>query len=295
MRVAIAQATSAWLDLQGSVDRAIAWIERAALHEVSFVAFGEAFIGGYPIWVDWPGYSEFQSRDNAKLYTRLLEASLTLDSPELESLQEACKVNSIAAMIGANLRSRSRKSIYNALLTIDHTGELLQIRRKLMPTHGERLCWAQAPDATAADVRSVVVQHADKELQVGGLMCWEHWMPAARQRMHEHGETLHVAAWPSCSELHHLASRHYAFEASSFVLATALVAKPSDLPDLGIEIPERFDGMHGGSAIISPSSQFIEGPIVDQEQLLVADIDLREACDAAFLLDTGGHYSRAWL
>ena len=289
MRVAIAQARPGMLNLAGSVERAVAWIGRAADASADLVAFGETFIGGYPKWVDWPGWSDFDSRDNALLYARQVESSIALGSRELRSICEACRSSRIAAALGANLRSESGKSIYNAMIMIDAGGELRQVRRKLRPTHGERLCWAPAPDAARASVESVELAGA----RVGTLMCWEHWMPRARAALHANGETIHIAAWPNAPDLHHLASRHYAFEGSCFVLVTSLISPREDFEALGLDIPADFDGIRGGSAIIAPDTRYIVEPVYDEERLITADIDPNDALATAFRLDTAGHYDRA--
>ena len=119
-------------------------------------------------------------------------------------------------------------------------------------------------------------------------------MPRARHELHRGGEAIHVAAWPHGSELHQLASRHYAFEGACFVLLTALVTRPADLPDLGgdLPVPAEFTGLHGGSAIVGPDGGYLVGPQRGGEDLLVADLDLAAAERAAFYLDTAGHYDR---
>jgi predicted amidohydrolase len=292
MRVAIAQARPATLDLETGADRAVEWIRRAAKEGVELLVFGESFLGGYPAWVDWAGWSEFRSPGNARLYTRLRAASVTVEPPDvaLRAVSAACREAGLAVVIGADERSPEGKSVYNALLTFDRQGELRQVRRKLVPTHGERLCWAPAPDAASAALEAVELDG----VRVGGLMCWEHWMPGARHRMHRTGEAVHIAAWPHGSELHHLASRHYAFEGACFVLLAALYAPPEDFAalDLGLEPPDGWRGLDGGSAIIGPEARYRVEPVYGREELLVADLELRDAEAAAFLLDTAGHYDR---
>jgi predicted amidohydrolase len=293
MRVAIAQARPATLDLEAGVERAVEWIRRAGREGVALLAFGESFLGGYPAWVDWAGWSAFGSRDNARLFTRLRAASVTvLPQPReaIRVLSAACAEAGVAVVIGADERSPEGKSIYNSLLVFDRHGVLRQVRRKLVPTHGERLCWAPAPDAAVAALEAVDLDG----VPVGALMCWEHWMPLARHRLHRTGEALHVAAWPHGSELHHLASRHYAFEGACFVLLSALYAPPEDFAalDLGLSPPDGWRGLDGGSAIVGPDARYRVEPVYGREDLLVADLDLREAEEAAFLLDTAGHYDR---
>lgn len=288
MRVAIAQARPALLDLPRSVDLAAGWIRRAGGAGARLVVLGETFLGGYPVWVDWPGWSTFPSRDNAALFARLRAASVTLGSPEVAALGAACREARVAAVVGANERSARGRSIYNSLLFFGADGCLLRVRRKLVPTHGERLCWAAAPDAASAGLGVVEVDGA----RVGGLICWEHWMPGARLALHRAGEAVHVAAWPHGSDLHQLASRHYAFEGSCFVLVSALYQPVEDLAAAGVALPEGAGGLDGGSAVIAPDARYLVEPVRGREELIVADLDLARAEEAVFFLDTGGHYDR---
>lgn len=288
MRVAIAQARPALLDLERSVALAADWIRRAGREGAELVAFGETFLGGYPAWVDWPGWSDFDSAANAALYGRLRAASLDLASGAVEELAAACREAGTAAVVGANERSARGKSVHNALLFFAADGRLIRVRRKLVPTHGERLCWAPAPDREAAGLGVDEVAGA----RLGALICWEHWMPAARLALHRAGESLHVAAWPHGSELHQLASRHYAFEGACFVLVAALVQPREDLEAAGLAPPEDFSGLDGGSAVVAPDAGYLVEPVRGREELIVTDVDLARAEAAAFFLDTGGHYDR---
>jgi predicted amidohydrolase len=133
--------------------------------------------------------------------------------------------------------------------------------------------------------------------RIGGLICWEHWMPLARMALHNAGEHVHVALWPTAHELHQLCSRHYAFEGRCFVLAVGLTMQRSDIPeefhsegraaDEGREWVER-----GRSSIIAPDSRYVVEPVYDREDFIVADLDLSEIDQAVMTLDVSGHYSR---
>src|SRR5215467_13013800 len=130
-------------------------------------------------------------------------------------------------------------------------------------------------------------------LRVGGLICWEHWMPLARMAMHNSTEHIHVAVWPTVHELHQLASRHYAFEGRCFVLAVGLLMPCIDLP-------EEFAGSEGqslwvergGSAVIAPDARYIVEPVLEREELILADLDLSEIDKESMTLDVTGHYAR---
>jgi predicted amidohydrolase len=143
---------------------------------------------------------------------------------------------------------------------------------------------------------------------LGGLICWEHWMPLARAAMHAQGETLHVAQWPAGKELHQLASRHYAFEGQCFVLVAGSVLSRRDIIDgfrsLGradggvLELLEAIPGqdedlvLTGGSAVIGPDANYLAGPVFDEPCIICAEIELGRITEGHLVLDTEGHYSR---
>jgi predicted amidohydrolase len=133
--------------------------------------------------------------------------------------------------------------------------------------------------------------------RVGGLVCWEHWMPLARQALHESGEDVHVALWPTVLDRHQLASRHYAFEGRCFVLAAGSLMRASALPP-GLEPhPDRVKSrdqflLRGGSAIIAPDGEYVVPPVFDEERTLITDLELSRVREESMTLDVGGHYAR---
>ena len=219
----VAQARPAVLDLDRSVDKACFWIGEAGKRGVRLLAFPEAWIPCYPLWCDGGTFARWGNGEAKRIHARLLENSLVIPSAQAARLCEAARQSGVAVVIGANEREPRGGSIYNSLVFIDETGRLVATRRKLVPTHGERLVWS-AGDAAHLD------SFALAGTRVGGLICWEHWMPLARHVLHAAGEEVHVAAWPHAGEHHQLASRHYAFEGRCFVLAAAVVMTKSDLP-----------------------------------------------------------------
>jgi predicted amidohydrolase len=133
--------------------------------------------------------------------------------------------------------------------------------------------------------------------RVGGLVCWEHWMPLARQALHDSGEDIHVAVWPTVHDRHQVASRHYAFEGRCFVLAAGSVMRASLLPaELEVE-PSRVPAdshlvLRGGSAIIAPNGEYVVPPLWDRPGVITAEVDLEHVRRESMTLDVSGHYSR---
>jgi nitrilase len=287
--VGIAQGRSVPLDLEASVDRACDWIARAGRSGVQLLAFSEAWLPCYPFWCDEGAFAQWGNEGAKRLHARLIGASLVIGSSGAKRLCDAARNAQVAVVIGANEREERGSSIYNALVFISEHGEVLAVRRKLVPTLGERLVWS-AGDASGLDAFTM------SGVRVGGMICWEHWMPVARHVLHASGEDVHIAAWPHGREPHQLASRHYAVEGRAFVLAAAAVLSSADLP-LDFPLAPPHGGrpeelLAGGSAIIGPDGSYIVEPVFGREELLMAEIDLERTREERLALDVAGHYGR---
>jgi nitrilase len=289
-RVAIAQIPPAYLDKSASLARAVAIVESASRQGAQLVAFGETWFPGYPAWLDvCPEAALWGHGPTKSVFARLRQNSVAVTSAEVQTLCELAGDLKLTIVMGINERVDSGPgsgTLYNALLTFTPEGKLGNHHRKLVPTYSERMVWGCGD---AAGLKSVEVGG----LRVGGLICWEHWMPLARMAMHNAGEQIHIAVWPTVHELHHLASRHYAFEGRCFVLAVGLLMPKSDLPT---EFPLPNTGAawleSGGSAIIAPDARYIIQPVFEREELIIADLDLAEIDKESMTLDVTGHYSR---
>ena len=292
--MAIAQSAPVYLDKQASLAKALDLIQQAAKRGAQLVAFGETWLPGYPAWLDvCPGAALWENGFAKDVFARLRSNSIVVPGEEVNALREAARDLKIAIVIGVNERVDSGPgsgTLYNSLLTISEDGQLGNHHRKLVPTYTERLVWGNGDGRGLEAVPTSAGR-------VGGLICWEHWMPLARMAMHNSGEHIHVAVWPTVHELHQLASRHYAFEGRCFVLAVGLMMPAEDLPR------ELRDGAallsggsqwieRGGSAIIGPNSRYILDPVFDREELLVSDLDLTQIDRELMTFDASGHYAR---
>jgi nitrilase len=294
VRVAIAQSAPVYLDKQASLVKALDLIQMAAKRGAHLVAFGETWLPGYPAWLDvCPGAALWENASAKEVFARLRANSLVIPGEEVNALREAAKDLAIAIVVGVNERVDSgpgNGTLYNSLLTISEDGQLRNHHRKLVPTYTERLVWGNGDGRGLEAVPTSAGR-------VGGLICWEHWMPLARMAMHNSGEHIHVAVWPTVHELHQLASRHYAFEGRCFVLAVGLLMPAADLPrELrdGATLPPGDTQWveRGGSAIIGPDTHYVLDPVFDREELLVADLDLTQIDREMMTLDVSGHYAR---
>ncbi|HTT67005.1 MAG TPA: carbon-nitrogen hydrolase family protein [Gemmatimonadales bacterium] len=289
VRVAAVQASPAWLDRERSLSRLGEWARRAAKDGAQIIAFGETWIPGYPAWVDSsPDAALWGHAGGRAVFARLAQNAVEVPGPASEAIGSLARELGVTLVVGVH--ERAGRTIYNALLTFGPDGALANHHRKLMPTYAERLVWGLGD---GAGLKAVATGAA----RVGGLVCWEHWMPLARQAMHDTGEEVHVAAWPGVQEMHQIASRHYAFEGRCFVVAVGSILRVADWPP---ELPpaEKYArdpsglALKGGSAIIAPNGRYLAGPVYDAEAIVAADCDLDEITREAMTLDVSGHYSR---
>jgi nitrilase len=300
LRVAVVQHAPVFLNLEQSLDRACVLIEQAADQGARIVVFPETWLPGYPVWLDLSPQAALWDHPPAKaLYRVLVENSLSVPSKHLDKLIAAARKSDIYVVMGVH--ERLGGSLYNTTLYIPRHGQAFQLHRKLIPTYTERMVWARGDGST--------LNVLDTEYgNLGGLICWEHWMPLARAAMHAQRETIHVAQWPAVKDLHQLASRHYAFEGQCFVIAAGCVLNREDviegfnslsqLTNAAGELLDMIPGqdedllLRGGSAVIAPDANYVAGPVFDRACILYAEIDLGRITEGHLVIDTQGHYSR---
>jgi predicted amidohydrolase len=294
IRVAVVQAAPAYLDIPGTMRIIEHWLNEASAAGAQLVAFGETWLTGYPAWLDHcPNMGMWDHGPTKAVFARLRQSSITVPGPETEQLARWARERGMTIVIGVNERvaiGPGHGTLYNTLLTFTPAAGLANHHRKLRPTYTERLVWGPGD---GAGLRAVDTPAG----RVGGLICWEHWMPLARQAMHLEAERIHVAVWPTVHERHQLASRHYAFEGRCFVLAAGGIQRAADLPaelEKSAELAAAPDSLvlSGGSAIIGPDGEYLAGPVFDTETLLVADLDPSAIDRELMTLDVTGHYAR---
>ncbi|MGQ0812930.1 MAG: carbon-nitrogen hydrolase family protein [Gemmatimonadota bacterium] len=275
-----------------NLDAALAAVSDAGAAGAQLVAFPETFIPGYPAWLDLCRDAGLWDHPATKTaYREHADGAITIPGPEVERLAQQARAHMVAVVLGAVERVTSgagHGTLYNALITIGSDGTLLNHHRKTMPTHTERLVWG------AGDARGVRAVDTSAG-RVGGLICWEHWMPLARQALHESTEHIHVAAWPQVKEMNLVASRHYAFEGRCYVLCAGAVMRGRALPAALERVPGIEDNdwvLRGGSCVIAPDGSYVTEPVYDRPQLIVAEIDTRRIVEESMTLDVTGHYSR---
>jgi predicted amidohydrolase len=281
-------------DIEGGLELTRDKALEAAGAGAELIVFPETWIPGYPAWLDLSRDAALWDHAPVKaVFARIAENSVTIPGPALDRLADAARETKATLVLGLSERvgqGAGRGTLYNSLITIGPDGRLLNHHRKLMPTYTERLIWG------AGDVEGLRAVETPAG-RVSALVCWEHWMPLARQALHESGEDIHIAVWPTVHDLHQVASRQYAFEGRCFVLASGALMRASSLPPELEPHPERVTGpdqwvLRGGSAIIGPDGKYIVEPVYDEARILIAELDLRRASEESMTLDVTGHYHR---
>jgi predicted amidohydrolase len=291
--VAIVQAEVA-PNLAAGLQRTADLTAQAVAAGARLVVFPETWLPGYPVWLDvCRDVALWDHAPVKRVFARMADESVVVDGESGRKLGEIARRNGVTLVVGVTERvaaGAGRGTLYNSLLIYGDSGALLNHHRKLVPTYTERMVWGPG-DATG--LRAVDTPAG----RVGGLICWEHWMPLARQALHDSGEDIHVAAWPTPHEMLQVASRHYAFEGRCFVLAAGSLSRAKDLPPELEPHPDRVVSgdqfvLRGGSAIIAPNGMYLAGPVYDEPTILTAELSLERVREESMSLDVAGHYAR---
>ena len=289
-KIAVIQAAPVFLDREATVSKACELIAEAGRSGARLVVFPEAFIPTYPDWV-WripPG----QHRMLADMYAELLEQSVEIPGPVTEELSRAARQAGVYVAMGLNERNAqaSNASLYNTLLYIDPEGDLLGKHRKLVPTAPERMVWAQGDGST--------LEVYDTSLgQLGGLICWENYMPLARYSLYAWGVQVYLAPTWDNGEPWLSTLRHIAKEGRVYVVGCSIAMRKQDIPDR-FEFKARYYSEvgewinKGDSAVVGPDGKFVAGPMNSEEGILYAELDPRQMRGSKWNLDVAGHYAR---
>lgn len=292
--IGVVQAAPEYLNVAKSLEKVEALMREAAEKGAQLVCFGETWFTGYPAWIDYcDEYAKWDFKATKEVFARTHAHSLAVDGPEVAQIGRWTKELGLVVVMGINEKVTSgpgNGTIYNTLLTWNDQGELANHHRKLMPTHTERLLYGQGDGAGLQAVETPIGR-------VGGLICWEHWMPLTRQTMHNSGEHIHVAVWPKVHEMLQIATRSYAFEGRCFAVGVGQIMRVKDIPDelnLPEELKDKPDHMllNGGSCIVGPDGHYVMEPQWDVEGVFTAEVDLSRCYEERMALDVTGHYQR---
>ncbi len=290
MRIAAAQTAPVWGDPSATTKLVVDWIGRAAGEGVDLVAFGETFVSGYAFWVARTDGARFDAGDQKEAYAYYLDAAVRLDGPELLEVRAAAGDHGVFTYIGITERSQSGGTVYATLVGVDPEAGIVSAHRKTMPTYEERMVWGIG-DGHGLRVHDVA------GVRVGGLNCWENWLPIARHSLYAQGLDLHVAVWPGSVRLTEDITRFIAREGRCYVLSAGALLRDTDIPD-DFPLKDRsFDGPEtaydGGSAIAAPDGTWVAAPVAGEERLVIGEVDLARVRGERQNFDPAGHYFRS--
>ena len=292
LKIGLCQIAPIWLNKEKTLQKIIDYLQQAAAEKCDLAVFGECVLPGYPFWLELTGGAAFNSEIQKEIYAHYFHEAVEIDNGDLKVICDIAKENSMAIYLGCLERAKDRgnHSLYCTLAYINENGEICSTHRKLMPTYEERLVWA------IGDGNGLKV-HELKNFHVGGLNCWENWMPLTRSAMYAQGENVHVAVWPGnfCNTTD--LTRHIAKESRSFVVSVSGLMRKEDISntlphaDTILENAPEFMA-DGGSCLSAPDGSWVIEPIVGKEAMLHATIDLAEVRKERQNFDPSGHYSR---
>lgn len=292
LKIAMAQISPIWLDKTATLQKVEQSILEASKKNCELIVFGEGLIPGYPFWLALTGGAEWDKKVNKELHRHYVSNSITIENGDLDSICQLAKANKIAVYLGVIERplDRGGHSVYASLVYINQEGVIKSVHRKLQPTYDERLTWSPG-DGNGLQVHSL------KQFTVGGLNCWENWMPLPRAALYGLGENLHIAVWPGSNHNTKDITRFIARESRSYVVSVSSLMRKRDFPENTPYLKEIRNNApdtlaNGGSCIAGPDGEWIIEPVLDKEGLIIQTIDFNRVYEERQNFDPVGHYSR---
>lgn len=292
LKVALAQISPVWFNKEKTLLKIAGKITEAAKNNCELVVFGEALVPGYPFWIALTDGAEWNSKLQKEMHAHYIRNAVNIEEGELDVICNLAKENKIAIYLGIIERAKNRggHSLYASLVYINQQGEIKSVHRKLQPTYDERLTWSPG-DGNGLQV------HPLKKFTVGGLNCWENWMPLPRTALYGLGEDLHVAVWPGSDHNTRDITRFIAIESRSFVVSVSGLMRiedfPADTPYLDKIIAKAPKILaNGGSCIAGPDGNWIVAPLINTEALIIETLDFNRVLEERQNFDPAGHYSR---
>ena len=286
--VGVVQRPPVLLDRKASIINAVDALHEAAEHGCTLLVFPEAYLPGYPAWI-WELRPGPDYRLTSEIHEELLRNSIDLQSDELEPLQSAAAERKVTTVVGVHERDAHGGTLYNTLVTLGPDGAILNRHRKLMPTNPERMVWGMG-DGSGLAVHDTPVG------RLGGLICWENYMPLARYALYAQGVEVYVASTWDSGETWLSTMRHIAAEGRCWVIGSGCSLRRED-------VPRSFPGLDrlwsdtdwinpGDSVVVAPGGRIVAGPLHEEHGILYAEITPAAAGAEHRTLDVAGHYAR---
>ncbi len=287
VRVGVVQSSAVFFDLAGGLEKVQHFLQQAADVSCQLVLFPESFLPGYPRGLDFATKIGFRKPEGRDLYLKYWENSLEIPSVPLSQLENWAKKYQVFLVLGITERDPVNRSLYCSMVYISPQAGYLGRHRKLKPTGSERLVWADSQEAAPVAIHSSLAR-------MGGLICWENYLPSARMALYQLGIDLYLAPTADARDTWFASMQHIACEARCFVLSSNQWMRKEDYPPDILEWmnPDEPITCRGGSMIVSPLGEILAGPLIDQEGMLIRDLDMEDVVRARYDFDPVGHYSR---
>ncbi|MGG3836972.1 carbon-nitrogen hydrolase family protein [Paenibacillus thiaminolyticus] len=291
IKVAAIQSAPILFDKPSAMDKIAQMTREAAGQGAALIVFPEVFVPGYPRGLSFGTRVGSRNADGRRDWERYWASAIDIPGAETETWGELAKELGVYLVIGVVERDReySTGTLYNSIVYIGPDGRLLGTHRKLVPTGSERLLWGQGDGSTLTVIDTPFGR-------IGGLICWENYMPLARMAMYAQGIDIYLAPTADARDTWQATIRHIACEGRCFVIACNQFATKASYP-VDVACYEDIKGdpdmlCRGGSAIVGPLGEYVVEPLYNEEGILMATLDLSEVAQSRFDFDVTGHYSR---
>jgi nitrilase len=286
-KVAVVQAQPFLFETDRTIEKMRDLLAGIKPESPDLVMFPEAFLPGYPRGLTFGAVVGSRSQEGRELYARYYQNAVAVGDERFGKLQEMARELKADLAVGVVEKEGKGGTLYCTILYFASDGSFLGKHRKLKPTGSERLIWGEGDGST--------LPVFDNGFGVyGGLICWENYMPLARMAMYQQGVQIYLAPTADCRDSWQVTLQHIAMEGRCFVLGCNQLITRDAYPENIIELVSDPSTIHcsGGSVIIGPGGKVLAGPILDEEGILYADLDLEEVTRGKYEFDVAGHYNR---
>ena len=286
VKVCLIQDAPVFFDKEASLQKLTTLVEKYSA-EADLIVFPESFIPGYPRGFSFGAKVGRRSDEGKALYAEYINNSIDLGGVDRKRLEELSKSNNTYLVIGATEKESQHGSLYCSVIYISPTQGLLGVHRKIKPTGTERVIWSEAAGESLVTFDTSIGK-------LGGLICWENYMPLARMSMYQKGVEIYLAPTADSRPSWTSTMQHIAMEGRCFVLGCNQYFTKSMYPKrFHSQIKDEEENMcEGGSIIVSPIGEILAGPLFGSAGALLAELDLEEVSKSKLGFDVVGHYSR---
>lgn len=284
----VVQLAPVFFDKTGTLEKIGQHIRKAAKQKSRLILFPEVIIPGYPRGLMFGTAIGGRTPEGRDMFLRYWENSIEVPGKETAQLAKWAKEAKAYVVVGVTERDKTSDTLYCTLLYFSPEGILLHRHRKIKPTAAERVIWGEG-DGSDLNVLETPLG------KIGGLICWENYMPLARMALYQQGLEIYLAPTADCRDSWQATLTHIACESRCFVLGCNQYLTKDHYPaNLKKQLVAKHPSLpsSGGSVIIGPLGKVIAGPIVGKEGILTAAIDLRDVIRAKMDFDVIGHYAR---